>query len=78
MPHAWSVGVRLRIWGCPRMEDTLLVYIFGKFDFPVPKFGIGDAGSPERIIRRIAEDYVGFVGMGIANMELIHFRFPPL
>ena len=58
------------------MEDTLLIDIFGKFDFPIPEFGIHDAGAPERVIRRIAEEYFLFVGMDIADMELVHIDFP--
>ena len=58
------------------MEDTLSIDIFGKFDFPIPEFGIHDAGAPERVIRRIAEEYFLFVSMGIANMELVHIIFP--
>ena len=54
------------------MEDTLLIDILVKFDFPVPKLGVYNAGSPERIICRIAEDYISFVGMDIADMELVH------
>ena len=62
--------------GCPLYEDTLLIDIFGKFDFPIPEFGIYDAGAPERVIRRIAEEYFLFVGMGVADMELVHIIFP--
>ena len=58
------------------MEDTLLIDIFGKFDFPIPEFGIYDAGAPERIICCIAEEYFLFVGMGIADMELVHIYSP--
>lgn len=58
------------------MEDTLSIDIFVKFDFPIPEFGICDASAPERIICRIAEDYIGFVGMDIANMKFIHIDFP--
>lgn len=60
------------------MEDTLSIDIFRKFDFPVPKLGIHDASAPERIICCTAEEYAFFIGLGIADMELIHFRFPPL
>lgn len=58
------------------MEDTLSIDIFVKFDFPVPEFGVYDTGAPERIIGIIAEDYVGFTSLGIADMELIHIDFP--
>ena len=61
---------------CPRIEDTLLIDIFVKFDFPIPEFGIHDAGAPERVIRRVAEEYFLFVGMGIADMELVHIYSP--
>ena len=58
------------------MEDTLLIDILRKFDFPIPEFGIHDAGAPKRIIRRIAKEYFLFVGMDIADMELVHIDFP--
>ena len=58
------------------MEDTLSIDIFGKFDFPIPEFGIHDVGAPKRIIRGIAEEYFLFTGMGIADMELVHIIFP--
>ena len=54
------------------MEDTLLIDIIVKFDFPIPKFGIHDAGASERVICCIAEEYFLFVGMGIADMKLVH------
>ena len=54
------------------MEDTLLIDVLGKFDFPIPKFGIHDAGAPECIVRCITEEYFLFIGMGIADMELVH------
>lgn len=60
------------------MEDTLSIDIFGKFDFPIPEFGIYDAGTPERVIRCIAEEYFLFVGMGIADMELVHIYSPSI
>ena len=60
------------------MEDTLSIDIFGKFDFPVPEFGVHDAGTPERIIGIIAEDYIGFVGMDIADMKFIHIYSPSI
>ena len=75
-PGPWARGSEL--WGCPRMEDTLSIDVFGKFDFPVPKFGVHDAGAPERIIRRIAEEYFLFVGMDITDMELIHIYSPSI
>ena len=53
-----------------------LIDIFVKFDFPIPEFGIHDAGAPERVIRCVAEEYFLFVGMGIADMELVHIDFP--
>ena len=58
------------------MEDTLLIGIFVRFDFPIPEFGIYDTGAPERVIRRVAEEYFLFVGMDIAGMELVHIDFP--
>jgi hypothetical protein len=58
------------------MEDTLSIDIFGKFDFPIPEFGIHDAGASERVIRCIAEEYFLFVGMGIADMKFVHIIFP--
>ena len=58
------------------MEDTLSIDIFGKFDFPIPEFGIHDASAPKRIVRCIAEEYFLFVGMGIADMEFVHIDFP--
>ena len=60
------------------MEDTLSIDVFGKFNFPIPEFGIYDAGAPERIIRRIAEEYFLFVGMDITDMELIHVYSPSI
>ncbi len=57
------------------MEDTLSIDIFGKFNFPVPEFGIHDTGTPERIIGIIAEQYVGFTGLGITDMKFVHGFF---
>jgi hypothetical protein len=64
--------------GCPRMEDTLSIDIFVKFDFPIPELGIRDASTPERIIGIIAEDYVSFTGLGIADMKFIHTYSPSI
>lgn len=58
------------------MEDTLSIDIFGKFDFPIPEFGIHDAGAPERVICGIAEEYFLFVGMDIADMKFVHIYSP--
>ena len=58
------------------MEDTLSIDVFGKFNFPIPEFGIHDAGAPECIVCRITEEYFLFIGMGIADMELVHIDFP--
>ena len=58
------------------MEDALSIDIFGKFDFPIPEFGIYDTGTPERIICGITKEYFLFVGMDIADMELVHIIFP--
>jgi hypothetical protein len=58
------------------MEDPLSIDIFGKFDFPIPEFGIHDASAPERVIRRVAEEYFLFVGMGITDMKFVHIIFP--
>ena len=60
------------------MEDTLSIDVFGKFNFPIPEFGIHDAGASERVIRRVAEEYFLFVGMDIADMELVHIYSPSI
>jgi hypothetical protein len=72
-PDPWARGSEL--WGCPRMEDTLLIDIFVRFDFPVPEFGVYDAGTPERIIGCMAEQNIGFTSLGITDMKFVHMLF---
>jgi len=62
--------------GVSSYEGHSLINIFVKFDFPIPEFGVHDAGAPERIICCIAEEDFLFVGMSIADMELVHIDFP--
>lgn len=57
------------------MEDTLLIDTLGKFDFPIPEFGIHDAGAPERVIRCITEEYFLFISVDIADMKFVHGFF---